>query len=355
MTNKDLQVPKDLLSKSNGTFGGLSGALVKTLKMYGVDYKEIFSNIGLSTDVDQNFNNRIPKDRFIRLLQDCVTATDDEAFPIETGKQIHPTMLHHIGLSSLASESLHDLFCRLNRFQGLISDDFSVEVQRGVRTTKIVVLEEQNTCFTELAPALIIKDAILAAMLRAIRIVYEPDFVPEAVFTARRPSEKARKKFEQYFGSPIHYGADCVALEIPNTSMDEKLPGANPELARIYDKASLDQLADLENHSISSKVESLIISNLGDSSASKEYVADMLHMSPRNLQKRLKKEGTSFKEILESVRYRSAIKLLTEESKAVGEVAIFLGYSNTANFSRAFKKWSGFYPVTYIKNQPTRQ
>ena len=328
---------------------------MKTLKMYGVDYKDIFSKIGLSTDIDQNFNNRILKDQFIRLLQDCVTATDDEAFPIEAGKQIHPTMLHHIGLSSLASESLHDLFNRLNRFQSLISDDFSVEVQRGERTSKIVVMEKLDTCFTELAPALIIKDAILAAILRAIRIVFEPEFVPEAVFTARNPSEKAREKFQRYFGSPIHYGADVVALEILNTLMDEKLPGANPELARIYDEASLDQLADLKNHSLATKVESFIVSNLGDGSASKEFVADLLHMSSRNLQKKLKKEGTSFKEILESVRYRLAIKLLTEESKTVGEVAIFLGYSNTANFSRAFKKWSGSYPVNYINNPIARQ
>lgn len=349
MTNKDLPKQKELLFSSTGTFGGLSGALVQSLKFYDIDYKEIFSKIGLSTNVDQNFNNRISKDHFIRLLQDCVIATKDEAFPIEAGKQIHPTMLHHIGLSSLASESLRDLFNRLNRFQSLISDDFSVEMYREEETSKLLVIEKLDTCFTELAPALLIKDAILAAMLRAIRIVYDPEFVPIAAFTTRNPEEKAKKKIQQYFGSTIHYGADFVALEISNKLMDAKLPGANLELARIYDEASLDQLADLQKQTFSIRVEKFIISNLKYGSASKEYVADLLHMSSRNLQKKLEKEDTTFKEILENVRYGLAIKLLKDKSQTVGEVAISLGYSNTANFSRAFKKWSGSYPANYIK------
>ena len=349
MINNDRQKQKELISNSTGTFGGLSGALVQSLKFYGIDYKDIFSNIGLSTDVDQNFNNRIQKDQFIQLLQDCVTATKDEAFPIEAGKRIHPTMLHHIGLSSLASESLRDLFNRLDRFQSLISDDFSVEMHREEETSKLLVVEKLDTCFTELAPALLIKDAILAAILRAIRIVFDPEFVPKAVFITRNPSEKAKKKIQQYFGSTIHYGADFVALEIPNTLIDAKLPGANPELARIYDEASLDQLANLQKQTFAIKVEKIIISNLKNGSASKEYVADLLHMSSRNLQKKLKKENTSFKEILEYIRCRLAVKLLKGESQTVGEVAISLGYSNTANFSRAFKKWTGSYPVNYIK------
>lgn len=349
MAKTETSNPSPPLPKSNGTFGGLSGAIVQALKIYDVDYKAIFSDIGLSTDIDKNFSNRISKEQLVTLLQDCVATTLDEALPLETGKQLHPTMFHHIGMSSLASDSLFDLFSRINRFRSLISDDFSVEVHREEDTTKIRVHEKVDTCFSETAPALLIKDAILAAILRAIRIVFDPDFVPNAIFTERNPSDVAKTKFDKYFGSPIHYKAVHTELEISNKLMDEKLPGANPELAKAYDEASLEQLVDLQKSNLTAKVESYIISDLIGCSASKEYVASLMHMSPRTLQKKLQKEGTSFKEILEGVRRRLAITLLRDESKTVGEVAVLLGYSNTANFSRAFKKWTGSYPANYIR------
>lgn len=346
--NQELQKQGALLSESSGTYGGLAAALAQALKLYEIDYKAFFLTHGLSTDIEQCYQCRISKDRIIRLLENCVEMTKDDAFPMVVGKQIQPTMLHYIGVSSLASECLSDILDRLDRFQSLISDDFAVETQRGDTTTRIVVREIHDTGVANHPSTLLVKDAILATALRSIRIVLDPEFIPEAIFTARDPNEKVKQQYQEFYGAPITYGAEQMVLVVSNQAMDAKLPGANPELARLYDKASLGQLADLKNNSLTLKVEFLVISHLESGAVSKEYVADLLHMSPRNLQKKLEKEGTSFKEILERVRCRLAIMLLKNESKAVGEVAFFLGYSNTANFSRAFKKWTGECPANYL-------
>ncbi|OUS32597.1 hypothetical protein A9Q99_00575 [Gammaproteobacteria bacterium 45_16_T64] len=348
MANQDLQRPSELLTESSGTYGGLAAALAQALKLYGLDYKPFFVNNGLAADVEQCFNCRISKERIIRLIQNCVSVTGDDAFPLVVGKQIQPTMLHYIGISSLASECLSDILDRLHRFQSLVSDDFMVVAQRGDTTTKILVRENVDTNLGNHGSTLLVKDSILATALRSIRIVLDPEFVPEAVLTERNPLDAVKTQYLQYFGCPIQYEADCVALVISNKDMDAKLPGANPELARFYDNASLGQLADLKNDNLTIKVEFLIISHLERGAVSKEFIADLLHMSPRNLQKKLEKEKTSFKEIFESVRCRLAIMLLKNESKTVGAVAVFLGYSNTANFSRAFKKWTGTSPANYL-------
>uniref|UniRef100_UPI00260D01D3 helix-turn-helix domain-containing protein n=1 Tax=uncultured Alcanivorax sp. TaxID=191215 RepID=UPI00260D01D3 len=46
-------------------------------------------------------------------------------------------------------------------------------------------------------------------------------------------------------------------------------------------------------------------------------------------------------------RYRQAQRLLEKPDLSISEVAYTLGYSDVANFSKAFKRWSGVTPKRY--------
>ena len=72
-----------------------------------------------------------------------------------------------------------------------------------------------------------------------------------------------------------------------------------------------------------------------------EQVADRLFMSSRTLKRRLQQTGLGFQQLLDEARKRDAIKLLQNTSLTVEQIALRLGYTDPANFSRAFKKWTG--------------
>ena len=73
-------------------------------------------------------------------------------------------------------------------------------------------------------------------------------------------------------------------------------------------------------------------------------VASMLHVSERTLKRRLQDEGTSFQALLDQVRQRDAQQLLANPALAIKQVAEAVGYSDPANFARAFAKWTGMSP-----------
>lgn len=73
-------------------------------------------------------------------------------------------------------------------------------------------------------------------------------------------------------------------------------------------------------------------------------IARALRLSPRTLQRRLTAEGTSFKDLLESVRRDLAGRWVSETALPLAEIAYRLGYSDVAAFSRAFKRWTGKSP-----------
>lgn len=64
-------------------------------------------------------------------------------------------------------------------------------------------------------------------------------------------------------------------------------------------------------------------------------------MSPRTLRRKLLAEGTSFHEIHTAVRQQAAIELLQDPDLSLEDIAHRLGFSDSANFRHAFKKWTG--------------
>lgn len=75
-----------------------------------------------------------------------------------------------------------------------------------------------------------------------------------------------------------------------------------------------------------------------------DRVARSLGMSRQTLYRRLKAEGIIFEEVLMAKRRQLAIRYLGSDRLSVKVVAYRLGFSDSAAFSRAFKRWTGSSP-----------
>lgn len=75
--------------------------------------------------------------------------------------------------------------------------------------------------------------------------------------------------------------------------------------------------------------------------ANGEDVAIALNLSERTLRRRLGEEGTSFRAIKGEVLGKLAIEFISNTEMTADEVAERLGFSDTSNFCKTFKKWTG--------------
>jgi AraC-like DNA-binding protein len=85
-----------------------------------------------------------------------------------------------------------------------------------------------------------------------------------------------------------------------------------------------------------------------------QAVADELNLDPRTLRRRLDSEGTSFRGLVAEVRETLAIELLSNTGLTVEEVAVRLGYADTASFTHAFIRWRGK-PPSHFRRKSERQ
>jgi AraC-like DNA-binding protein len=78
-----------------------------------------------------------------------------------------------------------------------------------------------------------------------------------------------------------------------------------------------------------------------------DSVACHLSIGPRTLQRRLRLEGTSFREVKERFVKERAQALLSGSDLSMDAIARSVGYSEPNNFGRAFRNWTGLSPSSY--------
>jgi AraC-like DNA-binding protein len=78
-----------------------------------------------------------------------------------------------------------------------------------------------------------------------------------------------------------------------------------------------------------------------------QAVAERLHVSPRTLNRRLRDESTSFRELRAGELQTWAKRYLAQTQISVEAIAGLLGYEDASNFRRAFRNWENCSPAEY--------
>ena len=75
--------------------------------------------------------------------------------------------------------------------------------------------------------------------------------------------------------------------------------------------------------------------------------ADFVGMSVRTLQRRLAAAGATHEVLVARSRFATAVAVLERTDAKILDLALDLGYSDHANFTRAFRRWAGCSPREY--------
>ncbi|MES3637913.1 helix-turn-helix domain-containing protein [Mycobacterium intracellulare] len=144
----------------------------------------------------------------------------------------------------------------------------------------------------------------------------------------------------------LFFDAPMSFLHVPADTLNEVCRFSDPvayRLAIVDLQRTLDQRS--ETTSFSEKVRRLLQKEPGR--RSKHWFAHELSMSTSTLKRRLSEEETTFRELRQAFLRERAMLQLLDRSLSVSEIATDLGYSDLANFSHAFKRWTGRSPSEF--------
>ena len=66
------------------------------------------------------------------------------------------------------------------------------------------------------------------------------------------------------------------------------------------------------------------------------------------MQRRLRREGTTYQSLLDSTRRDLALDYLRQGRHSLADITFLLGFTDQSNFTRAFRRWTGKTPRQYM-------
>ncbi|GMQ83711.1 MAG: AraC family transcriptional regulator [Gammaproteobacteria bacterium] len=320
------------------TIGAAASLIGCALRDYDVSVVDVFRDAGLAPAVASP-DVRYPFAKMQAMWRLAVERTGDPCFGLAVAEHFKPQALHGLGFIWLSSDTLFDALQRLVKYQRMISTVIDITLEETENSVRLNVAIRHSPVNIECASI----DAAVGVFVNMCRLATCEVFNPIRL-SLNRPRPACFDRFEALFRSPVEFGAESNALYFDPASLREPLPGANPELARANDQVVIDYLGRFDRENISMQVRSRLIELLPTGQPTQKDIASSLNFSVRNLQRRLRAEGISFKRLLDETRKDLASQYIKDNHRRIGEITYLLGFSEPSNFTRAFRRWTGVSP-----------
>lgn len=165
------------------------------------------------------------------------------------------------------------------------------------------------------------------------------------------PKPKEYKAYEQHFGCPVQFEGEAGQILFRNEDAMLPFPSSNRTVHLMY-KNQCDQLLQKRETRMTRLCEqvSAHLDLFIEEFPSAEDVARTFGIPERSFRRKLSAESSSFRKILDTVRYAKACQLLRDKNLSIDAVAAKLGYAESAAFNHAFQRWANCAPGEYRMN-----
>jgi AraC-like DNA-binding protein len=178
----------------------------------------------------------------------------------------------------------------------------------------------------------------LLVMLDALRVAAGPDFVADEIHLTDDRLQGMESTLNDV-GKKVLTGQQEIAVLFPTRLL----------ACRMRRQGTASDFASINGagNTTAERIERLLDDSVAGSLTSLPRIADSLGSPPRTLQRYLAEDGTSFSAVLEKWRFKRSVEALQSTSTSVAGIAEQLGYANTPNFVRAFRRWTNSSPTEY--------
>lgn len=321
---------------------------MRLFNLYGLD-EQAFADLNGKTR-ERNPNARLDVDVADNVFRRAITLIPDPAFGLRAGECWHPSNLGALGYAWLSSASLRDGLNRVQLYSQVIGQAAEYRIEESADSVKLVINNTREA--SELA--YVLADCSLSILMAMCRINAGSEFRPSLV-RMKRPPPAQPEIYSDFFGCPVLFNAGEVSFEIGRAVAEAALPTSNFELALAFDAILSKQLGQLNQADVVSQIKAFLLNQLTAGEPSERGLCKSLGMSQRSLQRKLAEQNTTYKQVLDGVRYDIAKSYLSESSHTATEITFLLGFSDLSAFTRAFKRWHGQSPSEFravLANRP---
>ncbi|WP_024667004.1 AraC family transcriptional regulator [Pseudomonas syringae] len=316
--------------------------LVETVAEQGITADTVLIGTQLDAAQINDPNTLTSIHQYIEACDNVIQASADASTAFQVGSRMHLSAYGMYGYALMCSSTLRDFF------------DFGVKYHLlATPTLHISWREEPDAAiweFTDLYRHLMSAQTReflirqqMAQHVTHLKDAAGTDCKPfRALFAFPAPPDKAR--YERFLGCKCVFNSPVTELHYPQAILSQAPQLAN-RLTRAMLQETCDRLIGKAKTSSGAAGEVYQLMMLTPSQfPPMEQIALHMRLTTRTLRRKLLAEGTDYGAILDDVRSSLAIEYLQTTKMSTEDIAAKLGFSDSTNFRRAFKRWTGKTP-----------
>lgn len=323
--------------------------LLDLLEARGLNTAPLADTSGLSRASLEQGGSWIPSPQLASFLKSAEVLANDVHLGLALGRQLNLSAHGSTGFAGLTAANARDAIQVAVNYFPLVSGLLRLEVREN-KTHRVI--EIWPTASLPIQTERFLVEALIGSidlMTTFMLAQHAPSFLIDLAFpedpSVRDLLGSAITKLE--FDKPGH------AIHVPVHLLDIPFPLADAQAHRQALQRCDRELAALQRQRSFAALLRDQLMSADNQFPSIEQIADSMHVSSRTIHRRLKTEGTGFRELVNEARITRASWMLLREKRSVTETAHLLGYQDSANFTRAFRRHTGMSPSEYLRKYRT--
>jgi len=320
-------------------------SLLLKLVDYGLSPLPMLEKAGIAPELLKDPKAKINLQQDITFVRAMLNVIDDLDVGFHAGQCYRISAFGHLGLAAASSDSVEDAIEFFLKYIRLSYTHFDVSFFKA--EGKAILRFNDRYNLKELKRFYIERDFsfVLISTRDMFPRSYENQKFKAINFDFECPSTV--EQYEGLFECAVNFSMPYNEIIFDESYLDRPLPQANPLTRQLLEEQCETQ--HIETIGLQNYVQKIqqVIRISDETIPNLEDIAEQFHTTSRTIRRKLKAEGYSFQAILTEELSRKAIHYLETTNLTVEQISLRLGYSESASFIHAFKRWTGKAPKAY--------
>ena len=319
--------------------------LVRTGHEEGLDATALLAGTDLAPADLDNPDARTSTRQFLLACRNALELGASPSLPFRMGAQVRLPSYGLYGYAMLTSRTVRDAMRFALRYHGLSTPTWRIDMREADGEATWTFRDRLGLAVDDALYRFLYELQLSAQKSLGMDLWDDP---PQRTSHARYGRPQHDELYEEWLGHRVAFGQDENQSRFDAAALDAPMPMHQPLAAEMV-RDICDPLLD-EAHTalgeLARQVYGMLVAQLGRFRDMPE-LARALNTSPRTLRRHLQAEGTSYQSILDDVRCNLAKRYLQDTRMTSDDIATALGFSDSANFRHAFRKWASQSPSEF--------
>ncbi len=301
----------------------------------GLDPLAMLADAGLSAASLHDPDLRLPRDAVGALLEASALASGMENFGLRMAQSRQFSNLGPVALVAREEPTVRRVVRVLLRYSHLLNEAIYSKLEEA---DDIAVIHEQ-LLVGEGRSLRQSTELMVGVMFCSLQFFLGAAWNPVRVCFVHAPPRDLALHL-RVFGHTVAFGQDFNGIVCTRQDMDAPNPMADPVMAR-YARQVLEASSGAGSMSAVDSVRPILLMLLPSGECSIDRVAQQLGVDRRTVHRRLLREGTTFTQVLNTIRRELTAQYVEDGTRQLSQVAELLGFSALSAFSRWYRQQFG--------------